>query len=648
MALAAFAALLVLRSAYLQLWLGGDLSARASRQYFRVDTIPAPRGDILDEAGRPLIQTLSSVSLAIAPREVKGSENRALIRKTLTRLGLSAEWRRRALDTLQKQRYVTLPGRYMPSEFLEIRRLTGVYVEPVMQRASFASAGGIAMIGRVGADGLPLGGLERALDGQLRGEPGLVRLVVDAAGLRRREIAVKELRAVTPGNTIVLSLNRQLQSIVEDVLATAVRSLNARGGEIVVLDPTTGAVRAMASHRTDIGFAATDAIGSPFEPGSAIKPLLVSRLLQLRRAKPDEVIETGHELIIPGRKKPLYEEHAAESLSLHDVVKYSSNIGMVKFTGRLSIREHFEALRDFGVGMPTGISLPGEASGQLFPAERWNELLRSSTAIGYGLSVTSLQLALAFGSIANGGQLLEPTLVSEVRAPDSSLIFRHTPRVVRRVMTAEVASVMRGMLRDVVVGGTARSAESIWGDLAGKTGTARRSDGGAGYLDDAHSAIFAGMFPASDPQLVIVVRLVDPVGTYGGTTAAPIAAAVLKAASVAHDAALEPRFVAAMSGDNIEALAAFDDESREPVPAPRGPVVVQLDADSATANPPRGARPVPAVEGLPLRSAVHALHAAGFRVRLGTNGGDGTARRTAPPAGSMRNPGELVVVHSRP
>jgi membrane peptidoglycan carboxypeptidase len=267
--------------------------------------------------------------------------------------------------------------------------------------------------------------------------------------------------------------------------------------------------------------------------------------------------------------------------------------------------------------------------------------------MGYELSVTSVQLAAAYASIANGGELLEPVLVKEIRSADGATLFQHERRVVRRVMDPAVATRVREMLIGVVETGTAKDAITTAGVLAGKTGTARLTLAGRGYTAREHLASFVGMFPADKPQLVILVKLVNPKGSYGGRTAAPVSKEVVEAAVAARSIALGRREPAAAA---VVAAREVEDEFVTPVVenAEHGDVgsaayVIALDSPAVAVRPRADARPVPDVSGMPVRGAVFALHRAGFRVRLA-----GAGRGTSPAAGTLRKPGTMVELYSQP
>jgi cell division protein FtsI (penicillin-binding protein 3) len=334
-------------------------------------------------------------------------------------------------------------------------------------------------------------------------------------------------------------------------------------------------------------------------------------------------------------------------MSLRDVVARSSNIGIVRFTERLAAGDLYQTLRDFGFGMPTLLPYPSEASGALYNPKQWSKMSAASLAMGYELSVTSVQLAAAYASIANGGELLEPALVKEVRSADGEATFRHRRRVVRRVMEPEVAAEVRNMLIGVVETGTAQDAITTAGSFAGKTGTARLTLAGRGYTARHHLASFVGMFPADKPQLVVLVKLVDPKGSYGGRTAAPVSKEVVEAAIAARTIALGPRETPAPT-----LLAAADVDEEPPTPVvtadAEGDVgstayVIALDSPYVKVKPKADPRPVPDVSGMPVRAAVFALHRAGFKVRLA-----GAGRGTSPAAGTLRRPATIVDLYNHP
>ena len=653
-ALVLFALALIVRAGKVQLLERAQWAARAERQHFSSSTVPAPRGNIYDVRGTPLAMSRDMVRLNVAPREV--ADQKALTR-ALRALGIPRAQITRAMDT--HRAWVTLPGSYLPSDASEVVGMRGVYSEQVTERVYTERAATRRVVGWVGdgrgGDGAGGGGggLELTLDSLLRGEDGRTTLARDSRG---RKLDQSKEAGVEPvaGAAVTLTINQELQEISQRALAQAIERTRASGGDIVIIDPHDGGIRAMASERAGDRTFGSPVVTEPFEPGSTLKPLFASALLMRKLAEPNDSVDTEDGVFtIEGRT--LTDEHPAPVLSLADVIKYSSNIGIAKFVSRMNAREEFETLRDFGFGMPTGVALPGEASGVLREPSRWSRQSAASLAVGYEVSVTPLQLATAYAAVANGGELLQPTIVQEIRESDGTVVYSHTRRVVRRVMKPDVAAKVRKMMVGVVQGGTAKGAALVNFTLAGKTGTARRVDPGHGYAG-AYTASFVGLFPAEKPEYVILVKVDGPRETiYGATAAAPVLKIVLEAAIASRDAALDRRSLTtspslASTVDSEPSPAANKTNTSEVVRRAADSASVRFDLPLAAAGadskrtPPR-ARGIPDVEGLPMRQAVRELHRAGFRVRLS---GFGTASGTLPAAGSQANAGTVVRLVSAP
>ena len=405
--------------------------------------------------------------------------------------------------------------------------LTGVHWKSASERQYSVSSGAHVVVGHVDADDRGLDGVELALDSILRGVPGKSTLA------RSKQSGIEESPSaptVLPiaGDTVVLTLNHQLEEIAENALADAVTKMGAEGGDIVILDPHSGEIRALASVRGDHA-ATTTALTEPFEPGSTMKPFIAAGLLQRGLVSDADTVDTGDgTLELNGRT--IHDDHLVGRAPLVDVIRWSSNVGIIKFGERLSAGEEFETLRDFGFGTTTGVPFPSEASGTLNEPARWSKQSANSMAIGYEVAVTPLQLAAAYAAFANGGQLLEPALVKEIRAPDGTVLYQHTPRVVRQVVSPAVSTKVLGMLVGVVEDGTAVQADLSNYLLAGKTGTPKATVHGK-YVQGRYNPNFVGLFPGDAPQYVIVVKLTNPQTSIQGkalgvafaaSTAAPI------------------------------------------------------------------------------------------------------------------------------
>jgi cell division protein FtsI (penicillin-binding protein 3) len=468
-------------------------------------------------------------------------------------------------------------------------------------------------------------------------------LLKDRAG-RRYDSPARLIREPVAGNDVVLTIDAELQEIAERGLEEALRAMQAEGGDVVFLDPTNGELLALASRQASSyrdGAARASTFTDPFEPGSTAKLFTAAALLVHGRVgSSDAVFAEGGTWRMPitssGRTRVISDAHKTTgNLTLARSIQVSSNIGMAKFSLRLSPEEQFEMLRDFGFGTPTGAEFPSESRGRLARPDKWQPMYtRASMAMGYELGVTPVQLAAAYGAIANNGLLLTPTLVREIRNPAGALMYRHEPETVRQVVPTGVASRLREFLKGAVgEGGTGEEAQLVNYTLLGKTGTAVRFEGGR-YIRGEYTASFAALFPADNPQLVVIVKIDNPRGKYyGGLTAAPVTRTMLQQALASRRIAIDR---SRLTGQD----EASPREPRAQTSSVSGPRVV-LSWPYHSTDSVLTARPVPQVTGREVREAALALHRRGFRVTLR---GLGRVSRTLPAGGDIAKPGTAVIV----
>jgi cell division protein FtsI (penicillin-binding protein 3) len=622
-----FAALgaLVVRAAQVQLVEGRRHAAAAAAQRTEHVVREAPRGTLYDRHGTAVALTQETYHVGIAPNELRDPRRDAALIARQLRVPP------RVVDGALRRRYAWFAGPYTTRDVQPLRAVRGVHLEPVLRRFYPSPEFARAVIGRVGDDGHGASGLERLLDSLVAGTAGAAVVLKDRAG-REYESPARLIAAPVAGHDVVLTLDAELQEIAQRALDDALDRMEAEGGDVVMLDPATGEALAVASRHRE-GSARPSAFTETFEPGSLAKIFAAAALLSLDRVRPgDRVSGEGGRYRLPDRV--VTDEHPLPSLTLADAIRVSSNIALVKFASRLRPEEQYATLRGFGFGTPTGVEFPSESPGRLRPPREWSRPSGASLAIGYELAVTPLQLAAAYGAIANDGVLLQPTLIREVRDASGAVRYRHRPEPVRRVVTPAVAAKLRELLRGVVgVGGTGELAALANFQLAAKTGTARRVVGGR-YAPGQYTASFAALFPAEDPQLVVVMKIDNPQkGSYfAAQTAAPVTRSMLEQALAARTVALDRARLS-----NVAPSAA-----RPALEEPDGivPYVVTWPyaPDSARAQP---SRTVPDVTGRPQRESIHALHRRGFRV---TVKGAGRTHHTWPAAGASAVAGSTVTL----
>jgi cell division protein FtsI (penicillin-binding protein 3) len=638
-ALAAGLVLIVARAGWLQLVRGRELAHRAERQRTAPRELDARRGTIYDRNRIPLVVSMPKFRVQLALNEVKDTAK--LISTAAADLGIRRDSLVRSFRR-GTPRYPYFGGPFTGTQVQRLRRLRGVHLETTYSRAypqgrlAGPIIGGLAPDGRRG-----MAGLERALDSLLAGSPGLTTDLRDPSG-RQFESPGRLVREPVAGNDVTLTLDAELQAIAEYTLAKALKDFKADGGDVVFLDPRNGELLALASLSTAGATNGPSALTTPFEPGSTAKPFTAAALLTLGRVGPAETVsgENGVWKFATGPRgvRTITDAHPDKGeFTLARAIQKSSNIAMAKFAFKLRYEEQYEMLRAFGFGAPSGIEFPSEATGSLSKPHSWRYGYNAqSIATGYGFAVTPVQLAAAYGALASDGLLHAPTLVREIRSSGGEVLYQHSPEIVRRVITSEVAATIRGFLAEAASDSGTGGRGQVRGGLLGKTGTAQMVENGS-YVPGAYTASFAAIYPAKDPQLVAVVTIDHPQGAYyGGLTAAPVTAEMLRQALAARRSAI------ARSAATDESVTVR--ESRGPVSsgAPPAPATKSIRLPlPATANRRASTVIVPEVIGRPVRAAVFALHQRGLRVRVE---GSGRVVRTLPAAGDSLAAGKTVVL----
>ncbi|HEX4053036.1 MAG TPA: penicillin-binding protein 2 [Tepidisphaeraceae bacterium] len=533
------------RVAYLQTYGREATISRADRQQHLILTLQARRGDIYDRNGLMMAGSIQTHSLFVDPKFMQDSyqeDGHSLVEmdEALDRLagiiGKDPFELAKLLGDRATSRFVKVAEDLDDSTVQQIDALNlpGVGIDSSSARCYPMGSLAAHVLGGCGADGRGLDGLELKYNDLLSGRPGFARETKDA---QRRPIGVAAEDYLPPqhGHHLVLTIDANLQMIAEEELRDAVDRVHAPRGEFVVMDPYTGDVLALANYPTFNPQTLSDstpdmrrdsALVAPYEPGSTFKPYLVGPALMWGVTTESEVWPIpGRTWFTPYGRAITDVEHYGNLCTWDGLVK-SSNILMSQLSERMGNARLRRAMTSFGFGRRTGIDLPGENAGVVYPLSKWTRKSTESVAQGYELLVTPLQLARAFCVYANGGRLVTPRLLLGTVDPDGNVLSRRK-RVdfdsLPRVVDPESAAEIRRILCDVVIRGTAAGQRSkIW-NVSGKTGTAFIADG-HGYSKTRYNSSFTACAPYENPRLVVVCVIHDPdrkIAHYGGDVAAP-------------------------------------------------------------------------------------------------------------------------------
>jgi cell division protein FtsI (penicillin-binding protein 3) len=547
----AFAVLLG-RVGYLQSWGAQQNIARAERQQFQREPLFARRGSIFDRNGMLMAGTVQSQSLFIDPKfmaqefAAEGREPFLAMDEAVSKLCRYIDRNPHEISQLlgdrSESRFVRLADNLDERTIKEIDKLDLPGVGFIPYNVRYYPMGSIAahVLGGVNNDG-GLEGVELKFNKLLAGRDGSKRTLKDA---RRRPLFVDadDYISAQHGQHLILTIDANIQSIAEQELASACEKFKAQSGEVVVLDPWTGDVLALANYPTfnpqALGEATMDrrrnrALVDPYEPGSTLKPFIAGPALAAKITRPSEVFPiSGPSWGAGYGRRIIRDVHGYSRLAFWDVLVKSSNIGMCMLGQRMGNGGLYTALKSFNFGSRTGIELPGEDPGLVNALKKWNRFSTESIAQGYEMRVTPLQLARGMTAYANGGRLVEPRVVKGTVGEDGAIepMLRTPFSRLPQVIDADTSAQVRRILADVPVRGTAQRARSGKYNLFGKTGTAHSAVNGS-YNESNYTSSFVGGAPFENPRVVIAMVIHNPdksLAHYGGTVAAPAAGNVLQ------------------------------------------------------------------------------------------------------------------------
>lgn len=647
------------RLAYLQLICHRDYLARAERQQRRVVEVTPKRGAIYDRNLRPLAMSIEVDSAFAVPSEIA---DQPLAAKLLSSV---LDIPRGVLETkLESSRSFVWIARKLPpdkAQAIAALNLRGIYFQKENQRFYPKRDLAAHVLGYVDIDEKGLGGIEYELDGKIRSKSGRMLVLADA----RRRWFDRNDKTEDTSASVILTLDENIQYIAEKELAAAIAKTRAIAGAVIIQNPANGDLLAVANWPRFNPNAAAEsapearmnrAIAALYEPGSTFKLITLAAAFEERATRPQEVFDCQNGAVfIAGHR--IRDHKPFGLLNVAEILAQSSDVGAIKIALRLGAPKLHERIRAFGFGAPTGVELPGESRGLVRRLENWTPVSVGSISMGQEIGVTPIQLVTAVSAIANGGMLMRPRAVKDMRRGQQPLPLegKLAPSDPKRVLSPQTAATLRRLMEGVILDGTGKLARLDGWTAAGKTGSAQKIDPATGrYSPTQLIASFTGFAPLNNPAVTILISLDSPVGLReGGQVAAPvfkrIAEQVLAHLDVPRDVPLRPRLMQASLRKAAEADQA-DQSDFTPVDLEADSAPVQDEAVSGsekTAITPTvavtegGEIPLPSFAGKTMREVTEECLRLGFNpVLVGT----GLANDQAPEAGLLVRRGSKVRV----
>jgi len=620
-----------------------QLETKARIQFEQSVEIYGRRGDILARDGTILATSAELLSVHVDPERLNPNIVPTISGRLAPVLDLTPKVLTAKLSRFDR-RDVLLKAELTPSEGARLDAVVDeilnthptirgfIWTETEEHRFYPGRHHAAPLIGVIDHQGLGVAGLEQTLNRFLRGQIHRYVLWRDRKGRR----VTTHAPPATPGNTVILTLDRAIQHAAETALQDAVTTTGAQAGWAIVMDTTTGEVLAMAnypSHNTndtstlDLSALKNRAVADAYEPGSVFKPFVAAAAIEEGLVTPATPINCEGGSWLVGRRV-IHDDHAQGVISVAEIIKFSSNIGSVKLAFELGAHRTLGYLRELGFGGFSGLDLPSETRGVVQDPDRIRSIGLATTSYGHGVSVNAIQLASALATLGNEGVKMHPLLVREIRTANNEILHHYKPDIDRRVFSPETARQTLDMMVMVTEEGGTGTRANVPGYLvAGKTGTALKPEDG-GYSDTDRIGSFVGIIPADEPRLAIVVTIDTPtIGrSFGGVVAAPafasIASFAMKHLGIPPDPTL------------LEPVQSNQTEPTQPhAPLPDAPAEITWTTD--------GSLRIPNLAGMSLRDALVAMQGTGLSVRMT---GSGRVIDQDPSAGTALTPGEGIEV----
>jgi cell division protein FtsI (penicillin-binding protein 3) len=646
---------IIIRAAWLQLIPDSRLHALQKRQFETVVTLNARRGDVLDKNGHELAVSMTSYSLFADPKLIE--EPRKVAHLLAKELKLSQKVIEEKIHKNRTKRFIWIDRHIQQSAHdnlsaaITSQKIRGISFVEESKRIYPNEKLLSQVLGFVGGEEQGLEGLELQYNDHLQATKRQVSIQRDAHG-RPLIVNGQVFNQIPDGADLQLTIDRDIQFVLEQELGAAVVRHEADSAVGVVLDAQTSEILAMASSPTfdpnRAGAFAPDlrrnrAITDSFEPGSTMKTFVIAGAINRGLVEPNTKFDcNGGQLRIGKRLiREADANHHFETLTVSEILAVSSNVGATKIAFKMGEDSVRSTLEDFGFGARLGVDLPGEVKGVVQPLP-WREHLLANISFGHGISATALQVANAYAVIANGGWLRQPYIVKAIRDHETGEVIETKPKALRRILTDDAVAKMRLILTGVTgKEGTGWNARVPGFPVAGKTGTAQKAmPGGRGYLKGGYVSSFAGLLPANDPRFVIYVAVDHPRKEYyGSAVAAPVFARV--ASFAVRKSGLSPVLLAKDNKNDKPMAELIDSEAIQDKDG--GPSVSQLQSQFKSQQMLKSqldSGVIPDLAGLTLREVLARIHGTGMQVQVR---GQGIVTHTIPAAGA-----NLSAVNNKP
>ncbi len=522
-----FLTVILIRAVHLHVINSNKLATKAKSQYTSYKISSGKRGTIYDVNHNKMAVSIDTISIGAFPRKI--TDKKTVAKKLAKALGMKTRHIEKKLNTSRS--FVWIKRKIPPKAVSSVKRLKLKGLEYISEHSRAYPNKSLAaqLIGFTGTDENGLEGLEYRYDKELSGSSNKVVIMKDALG-RGFHVTESHMNGFE-GNDLTLTIDKRIQFIAETAVKETTEKYDANFGTAVVMNPNTGAILAIAQYpefnpntynKYGQKIWKNRAVTDSFEPGSTLKIFPVAAAIESGLSTPSSIFfcENGSYQI--GKNK-IKDTHPKEWLSIQQIIKFSSNIGIVKVSETIGKEALYKTLKNFGFGQKTDIDYPGETKGILSHYSRWSEIDTGAISFGQGVSVSAVQLLSAMSVIANGGVYVKPHIVSMITTPSGEIISEFNKPKEKRIISKTTTDKLKNILATVVTkGGTGVNAGLKKYTVCGKTGTAQKSSKKGGYSKDKYVSSFVGFAPRKNPEVAVLVVLDEPtVNHYGGTVAAP-------------------------------------------------------------------------------------------------------------------------------